>query len=211
MVKIVLAIFAGLIPPAVLLLLKDRLILKQNEQKNIQQLVEEIKNEVSELGKINFDDLFPLSAFESLRAKKEEIKAGIDSVRQNLTQIEERIKNLSQKLEEKEKYHQRLKLPDPEHDSLIRECLMKLSSALEIFSYHEKNFADFLSRLEQLDLNPDLVPYKDNLNNFILDAGGVTRSFLILIKDLKEKIEGLESQIRDLEVEFAKLLEKQVS
>lgn len=210
--KLVLSALAGLVPPAVIIFLRKRKKGSQKSEETIKAKTEFINAKIDALSASNIESLYPKSAFETLKSKKDLIKGEIDSTRLEISALEERIKNLTSKLEEKEKFHQQLKLPNSEVEMQAKQCLEKLTQGIELFSYFEKTIADFISKLETVQPdNPELEPYKANLSDFLLNLGNVTRSFLLMLKDLKEKIEGLKVQIDDLEVEFAKLLERQVS
>lgn len=211
LVKVVLSVLAGISPPLVTYVILQKSKGSKKDEETIREKSRKIEERVSKLSETKIDVLFPKSAFENLKARKDSVKGEIDSVRVELASIEERIKNLTVKLEEKEKFHQQLKLPNPEVEAQAANCVKKLTEGIELFSYYEKTIADFISKIESLSLDQELEPYKANLADFLLNIGNVTRSLLLMLKDLKEKIEGLKIQIDDLEVEFAKLLEKQVS
>ncbi|MCS6961391.1 MAG: DUF2730 family protein [Deltaproteobacteria bacterium] len=206
------AVLAGIIPCFIVYLLIKKKLSSSQDLKHFQEALDKINNQLSALEQIDFSLLFPREAFEQLKERKEKVKGEIDAIRAELTAIDEKIKLLNAKLEEKEKYHQQLKLPDPQVETETSNCIVALTEAIESFSAMEKSFAELLSEIENLgELDPQRLPFKQNLNDYALELGSVSRAILLLLKDLKEKLLSLKSQIDDLEVEFAKLLERQVS
>lgn len=206
-----LSVLVSAIPPLVVFFLLKKHETSRTKVEDIRNRVEKIKGEIQEILSMDLEAFFPREAFESLKAKKDELKAEITSIQSNLKIVEEKVKELSAKLEEKEKFHQQMKLPNPEIEELAIKTLQQIDKAMERVSYIETQMAEKLSSLESLQLQPDLLPFKNNLQEITLQFGSLARNFLLLLKDIKEKILSLRSQISDLELEFAKLLEKQVS
>lgn len=182
-----------------------------NISEDFRASIKNLEDSIRKLRDVDFDKLFPKEAFDALKETKNKIQAEVESLRQNYAKINERIVDLTAKLQEKEKFYQKLKVPDPQKESLISKFREQYQAFEEKYIQIEKTSAGWIQYIENLDVPSEKQPFKGNLHDFLLNFGALIRNYLILGKELSEKIAGLQVQIEELEQEFSKLLDKQVT
>jgi len=158
---------------------------------------------------------FSKTQLAQLIQQTEEFVQALDSQKQVIKDLESKLEQAQKEVESKEGEQQEMKSSKEEDEKR----LVELTAAYETFSSQsvalEHQLAASLKNLDtmivEVPMTPDQKAVFQELSNTMTSASSRLRDLFVDYQAVHERLEGLKSQHADLEEEYTKLVEQQLS
>lgn len=151
---------------------------------------------------------------ESLMLQVEEAKAAVEEQKKTLKQVEETLDKAQKMVEEKETSQQDLKTMKEEDEKKLNDLLTNYEEMAQEAMSLEQKLAQSMKDLEllmsEIELTADQKSALEQLSESLLQAGGRLRDLITEYEAVKERLEALKQQHKDLEEEYTRLVEQQL-
>ncbi len=141
-------------------------------------------------------------------------QADLTKEKNSLKEIENRLDVAQKNVEQKEAAQQELKTAREEEEAQLQELLTKFEDiSTESVSLEQKLAASMKNLdqlLEEVELTPDQRGAFQDLQNALTNAGAQLRDLLMEYTTVKERLQVLQQQHKDLEEEYTRLVEQQL-
>ena len=141
-------------------------------------------------------------------------QADLAKEKQNLTSIETRLDEAQKNVETKEAAQQELKSGREDEEILLQELFAKFDDISAESVTLEQRLASSMKNLDQLleevELTPDQRGMYQDLQNALSSAGTRLRDLLMEYTTVKDRLQVLQQQHKDLEEEYTRLVEQQL-
>lgn len=144
----------------------------------------------------------------------QEVQSSLAGQKDLLKEIERKLEQAQKTIEEKEAYHQSLKSAKAEDDEKVAGLLARYDDiAAESISL-EQRLATSMKSLDQmlteLQLTQEQVIAFQDVQSTLTDSSSQLRQLYLEYEGMKKRIDTLNGQLEDLEVEYTKLVEQQL-
>lgn len=151
---------------------------------------------------------------DSIAKQAQTTQADLEKEKLALKETEGRLDQAQKDVEGKESVHQELKTAREEDDAHLQELLERFSQVSTESIGLEQKLAASMKNLDKLldeaQLTPDQTLVFQELNRAMTDASARLRDLLIEYTTVKERLELLKQQHKDLEEEYTRLVEQQL-
>jgi chromosome segregation ATPase len=143
-----------------------------------------------------------------------EFKAGLESQRTMMVELEGRLNETQKTVEGKEREQQEMKSAREEDEKTLAEITAKYNENSAQAIALEHKLADSLKSLDAMIVEVPMTAEQkvvfQELSQALSTASSRLRDLIIDYQGLNERLEGLKGQHADLEVEYTKLVEQQL-
>ncbi|MCO6431880.1 MAG: hypothetical protein J5J00_13555 [Deltaproteobacteria bacterium] len=197
-------------------LLYYRATLKGSAASEIQekvQLVTEVSSQIDSL--IGSVDKYGSKAqLEFLEGKVGEDERGLQKEKDQLKELESKLDSVQKIVEQKEAQHQEMKSAKEEDETKLAELLANYEQITQESIALEQKLASSLKSLDELvegvQMTQEQRSVFEELSNTLTTASSRMRDLLTEYNMVKERLEALNMQHKDLEEEYTRLVEKQL-
>lgn len=159
-------------------------------------------------------DLFSKKQVDKITGQIKEISSNLESQKNTLKQVEQRLDVAQKTIEEKEQYHQSLKASKAEDEEKLTDLLARYEDiAAESISLEQQLAASLKNldlMLSELDLSQDQKAVIQELQEALTAGGSQLRELYVEYEGVKGRIDTLNAQLEDLETEYTRLVEQQL-
>jgi chromosome segregation ATPase len=152
--------------------------------------------------------------FEALTKMAETTQAELTKEKNSLKETETRLDRAQQSVEEKESVQQELKTSREEDDQKLQELLERYNDvsteSIELEQHLAASMKNLDSLLGEADLTPDQTAFFQELSNAMTNASSRLRDLLLEHNTVRDRLELLRQQHKDLEEEYTRLVEQQL-
>ncbi|MBX7137272.1 MAG: hypothetical protein K1X83_04740 [Oligoflexia bacterium] len=142
------------------------------------------------------------------------LKADLEKEKEGLKALEPKLDQAQKNVEEKEGYQQELKTAKEEDELKLKEISEAYGDMSSQSVALEQQLASSLKNLDaimnDLQLTADQRAVLQELSNSLSNSGSVLRDLLMEYDSINERIGNLQLQLKDLEEEYTKLVERQL-
>lgn len=207
------ALAAAMMQGGIIAYRKKAISSKGAERGDKLKAIEDATRELQEIYK--FADAYAsLPQFESLQNQLKEAQEGIESQKKTLKEVEEALTNAQKNVEEKETRQQEYKTLKEEDERKLAEILEKYEQLSGESVALEQELGQSMKNLEEmmatLQLTDDQKAILTEFNDALLMAGSRLRDLITEYEVVRERLEGLQGQFKDLEEEYTRLVEQQL-
>jgi len=151
---------------------------------------------------------------ETLIKQSQAIELELAQEKENLKSVEARLDEAQKSVELKESAHQELKSAKEDEEIRLQELLERYnqisSESIELEQKLAASMKNLDLLMEEADLTPDQKAAFDQLSKAMTNAGARLRDLMIEYNTVKERLELLKTQHKDLEEEYTRLVEQQL-
>lgn len=151
---------------------------------------------------------------ETLEAQRDSEAAGLESQRQTLKAIENRLAEAQKQIEEKEAYHQDLKTAKADEEAKLKTLLERYSAlsseAIALEQQVAQSMKDLDSLMSTATLTPEQKAIFTSLSEKLEAAGSRLRDLITEYETVNGRLKTLNDQLLDLENEYTRLIEQQL-
>lgn len=152
--------------------------------------------------------------YESLMTQVDEAKSAVEDQKKTLKQVEETLDKAQKMVEEKETSQQELKTMKEEDEKKLNDLLSNYEEYAQEAVNLEQQLARSMKDLEllmsEIELTADQKSALEQLSESLTQAGGRLRDLITEYEAVKERLETLRQQHKDLEEEYTRLVEQQL-
>ena len=181
------------------------------KQKNAE--IELITDQIKDMIQYENGYASPLQS-EQVHLQITELREAFATQSQQLKEIEESLGKAQKAAEEKESRQQEYKTLKEEDEVKLTELLTVYETLSEESVALEQELALSLKNLEEMLAGTNLTAQERDIltefNDSLLSAGGRLRDLMTEYQVVKERLEGLQGQFKDLEDEYTRLVEQQL-
>lgn len=160
------------------------------------------------------DSFFSREQFDTVKIQAQEAQLSLDTQKRMLKEVETKLEEAQKTIEEKESYHQSLKSAKAEDEEKVAGLLARFEDiAAESISLEQKLAASLKSldqMMTELQLTQEQKAMFENIQGALTEASSQLRELYIEYDSIKKRIDTLNMQLEDLEVEYTKLVEQQL-
>lgn len=196
------------------------LVLKKRSATSIgaerQQYIDQIEIVTKEIEELlqHADGYAARGQYEALSSRVDQVKADLQRENGKLAEFEEKLDRAQSQVEEKEGHQQELKTAKEEDEAKLEKLLSTYTEISDEAISLEQRLAQSMknldSILEELDLSDDQRQLFDEVSEALSQAGANLRNLLMEYEQVKQRLDLLREQHRDLEDEYTKLVEQQL-
>lgn len=184
-----------------------------SERANKQKMLDSKYKEL--LGLTKFADAYASKGqLQALLVQVDEAKQAVEDQKTTLKQVEESLDKAQKMVEEKETSQQELKTMKEEDERKLSELLENYESMAQEAVTLEQQLAQSMKDLDQMmseiTLTADQKSVFEQLSESLLQAGSRLRDLITEYEAVKERLESLKQQHKDLEEEYTRLVEQQL-
>jgi chromosome segregation ATPase len=186
---------------------------KGSARKEKEQKIAQITSQLSGLSRFLDGYASPLQ-LKSVDNQLNELKESFAAQKKQLAETEALLATAQKNVEVKETQQQELKTLKEEDESKLVELLTKYETLSEEAVALEQQLANAMKNLEELlstatltDIEKDLLK---QLNEAVISASGRLRDLMTEYGVVKERLETIQGQFKDLEEEYTRLVEQQL-
>ncbi len=183
------------------------------EKDNLVLEVERLNSAVDRALK-STESFFSIEQFEAVKAQVQDVQLNLDNQKRMLKEVETKLEEAQKTIEEKESYHQSMKSAKAEDEEKLAGLLARFEDiAAESISLEQKLAASLKSldqMMTELQLTQEQKEMFENIQTALTEASSQLRELYIEYDSIKKRIDTLNLQLEDLEIEYTKLVEQQL-
>ena len=179
-------------------------------------LVEQVKNINGEISTLQAQsqDLISKGQEENAREQLDSVKAALANEKENLKEIERKLESSQKLVEQKEAVQQDLKSGKLEDEQKMAELMASFEDISAESVSLEQQLANSMKNLDQIlaevQLTTDQKAVLQELQGALTASGARLRDLIMEYQTSNERLEALNSQHKDLEEEYTRLVEQQL-
>lgn len=178
--------------------------------------IEQITSITDELDKIlTFEKAYATPGQrDAINSQIEEVKSSIEGQKKSLKEVEDTLAKAQKQVEEKEVHQQEMKSVKEEDEKKLQAVLESHEQLQSESMALEQELAQSMKNLEEMLKSGDFTEEQKNLlrelDESVAQAGGRLRDLITEYDVVKERLETLQLQHKDLEDEYTRLVEQQL-
>lgn len=182
---------------------------RQEKIKAIEEATKSLK-EISRFGEAYASG----AQYQNVQGQLKEAREAIEAQKQTLKDVEEALGKAQKSVEEKETHQQELKTMKEEDEqklAQILEAYEQLSSdSVSLEQQLGQNIKNLEEMMSTVELTDDQRSVLNEFNDALIMAGSRLRDLITEYEVVRERLEGLQGQFKDLEEEYTRLVEQQL-